>query len=65
MKKKKSKQTTKIPTTKLTKEQIFVCEMIWGCVPLDIDWVIQSKPFIEGMKKIKNGEWDEIKNITP
>ncbi len=30
----------------------FCCELIWGGVPVDKDWVLQSKLFIEMAPKI-------------
>ncbi len=47
---------------KLTKEEKFVCEMTWGGVPVDIDWVRNSKLFGEHMKKFKNGDYKKFEN---
>ncbi len=46
----------------LTKEEKFVCEMTWGGVPVDTDYVRESKLFNEYMKKFKNGDYKEIFN---
>ena len=29
----------------LTKKEIFICEITWGCVPIDIQFVRNSKLF--------------------
>lgn len=47
---------------KLNKEEIFVCEMIWGGVPIDTIWVRNSKKFEQAMIDYKNGKWEEFKN---
>ena len=44
----------------LNKTEIFVCEMLWGGVPVDVAWVRLSKLFIDGMERYKNGEWDDV-----
>ena len=50
----------KINTKKLSKTEKFVCEMIWGGVPVDIAWIRNSKLFIDGLVLFENGEWKEI-----
>lgn len=40
----------------LSKEEKFVCEIIWGGVPVDVIWVKQSKLFIEALENFKKGE---------
>lgn len=44
---------------KLSKIEIFVCEMIWGCVPTDVDFVRNSNFFKEGLKRFENKEFDK------
>jgi hypothetical protein len=42
----------------LNKEEKFVCEMIWGGVPVDVVWVRNSKFFQENLKGFKRwGHW--------
>lgn len=36
----------KFPTKKEEEEYINICEIIWGCVPVEVDWAIQTKPYI-------------------
>ena len=56
---------------KLDKKEKFVCEMIWGGVHEDVDYVRNSNLFKEGLKKFDNGDynnfWDyenKIKNAN-
>jgi len=44
----------------LTKEEKFVCTMIWGCIPIDILFVRNSKLFQAGMIRFEKGEWKEF-----
>lgn len=44
----------------LTKIERFVCEMVWGNVPLDVVWVRESTIFKQGTKRFNDGEWKEI-----
>ena len=37
-------------TKGFNKQEKFVCELIWGGTPVDIDWVRESKLFIEGVR---------------
>lgn len=30
---------------------IEICTQLWGCVPVDITWAINTKPYIEYLKK--------------
>lgn len=43
----------------LNKNEQFVCEILWGGVPLDVQWVRNSKMFIEGMRKFEQGEYNK------
>ena len=36
----------KFPNKKEENEYINICEIIWGCVPFDVDWAIKTKPYI-------------------
>jgi len=45
---------------KLNKKQKFVCEMIWGGVPVDTDWVLSSNLFKKSYEEFENGKWEEI-----
>ena len=45
---------------KLNKQERFVCEILWGGIPVDTIWVRESKMFIEGMKRYENGEFKEV-----
>lgn len=29
----------------LNKKEIFICEITWGCIPIDVNWVRNSKLF--------------------
>jgi hypothetical protein len=69
MKRAKNQKIVLVPAKPLTKEEIFVSEIVWGCVPViwinkikyhDGDWIRQAKPFIAGMERFKNGEWREL-----
>ena len=44
----------------LNKIEKFVCEMIWGGIPVDIVWVRESKLFDAGVRKFETGVWDEL-----
>ena len=47
-------------TKSLSKEERFVCEMIWGGVPVDVVWVRNSKLFQENLKGFMRwGGWKE------
>lgn len=51
-------------TKSLSKEEKFVCEMIWGGVPVDVAWVRNSKFFQENLKGfMKWGEWGKILEV--
>ncbi len=51
-------------TKSLSKEEKFVCEMIWGGVPVDVVWVRNSKFFQENLKGfMKWGEWVKILEV--
>ncbi len=50
---------------KLTREEKFVCEMIWGGVPVDEAWVRTSKYFQVGMEKFATGVWNEFLPTKP
>lgn len=41
----------------LTYREKFTCEMIWGGVPTDTDYVRGSSLFNEGLKRFDKGEW--------
>lgn len=41
----------------LTYREKFTCEMIWGGVPTDNDYVRNSALFQEGLKRYDSGEW--------
>lgn len=42
------------------KDEKFVCEMLWGGVPVDVGWARETKMFQEGMKKFAEGYWKEV-----
>lgn len=44
----------------LAKKEEFVCQMIWGCVPIDIVFVRNSNLFVGGLKRFENEEWKEL-----
>lgn len=45
----------------LTKEEKFVCEMIWGGDPVDVSWVRNNKFFQENLSGfLRWGNWKEI-----
>ena len=69
MKKVRLQKIVLTPAKPLTKEELFVTGMIWGCTPIiyidkrkyhDGDWIRSSKSFIIGMERFKNGEWKEL-----
>lgn len=33
------------PNKKEELRYIDICETIWGCVPIDVDWAIETKPY--------------------
>ena len=33
------------PNKKEELKYIDICETIWGCVPIDVDWAIETKPY--------------------
>ena len=37
----------------------FICEMIWGGVPVDVAWARQTVPFKEGCIKFESGVWND------
>lgn len=37
----------------LTKFEKFICEMTWGCIPVDIDFIRNSKLFQSKLKETK------------
>ncbi len=41
----------------LTYREKFTCEMIWGGIPTDIDWIKASQMFNDGLKSFDNAEW--------
>ena len=44
----------------LNKKEKFVCEMIWGSIPTDLNFVRNSNLFKEGMKKFESGIWNDF-----
>lgn len=46
----------------LTKKERFVCTMIWGGVPLDVQWVRRTEIFKNGMKRFESGKWKKLHN---
>lgn len=36
---------------KYTKQQLEICYLVWGCVPIDYNWVIKSHLFITKLKQ--------------
>lgn len=44
----------------LTYREKFTCEMIWGGVPTDTDYVRGSNLFNEGLKRFDSGEWAQF-----
>lgn len=41
----------KFPTKKEEEEYIEICEIIWGCVPIDVDWAVETKPYKRKLNK--------------
>ena len=52
----------------LNKIEKFVCEIIWGAVPVDADWVRETQIFKDGVLRFEKGEfkqlWSWQKNIS-
>lgn len=46
----------------LTYREKFTCEMIWGGVPTDTDYVRGSNLFNDGLKRYDSGEWAYLDN---
>lgn len=46
----------------LTKEQVFVCEITWGCVPVDTEFVLNSNLFKENWGLFKIGNFNHLYN---
>jgi len=44
----------------LNKIEKFVCEITWGNIPLDINWIRNSKLFIGKMKEFEEGKYREL-----
>ena len=44
----------------LNRDERFVCEILWGNVPVDVQWARNSKIFIEGRRKFERGEYSKI-----
>ena len=44
----------------LSKEERFVCEMLWGGIPAEVLWVRNSKMFMEGVNRFDRGEWKSL-----
>ncbi len=44
----------------LNKKERFICEMIWGGVPTDVNFVRNSNMFKEGIKKFESGIWNDF-----
>ena len=42
----------------LNKKEVFICEIAWGCVPVDVNWIRNSKLFLETMAR-----FDEYKHL--
>jgi hypothetical protein len=42
----------------LTKDEKFICELLWGCIPTDVAFVRNSKLFQEKFLKL-----DELKKL--
>jgi hypothetical protein len=46
----------------MNREEKFVCEMIWGGVPLDQEWAKGTNIFQRAMRDFKNGKWNDLFN---
>jgi len=42
------------------KDEKFVCEMLWGNVPIDVAWARGTTMFENGMKRFADGEWTDL-----
>jgi len=53
----------------MNKQEKFVCELTFGGIPVDIQWVKNSKLFQENMQKFKEGQFNndlyELLNKKP
>ncbi len=52
----------------LTKIEQFICQMIWGGIPMtknwgeyDVEFIRNSNYFKQGVKTYESGEWDKYK----
>lgn len=45
----------------LSKSEKFVCEMIWGNIPVEVAWIRDATVFQNGMKRFEtDSEWKRI-----
>jgi hypothetical protein len=51
---------TNVPEKALNKIEKFVCEITWGCIPMDMKFVRNSLLFKANMVKYENGEYNEL-----
>ena len=47
-------------TKGLSKIEKFVCEITWGNIPQDTNWIRNSKLFIGKMKEFEEGKFKEL-----
>lgn len=48
----------------LSKEEKFVCTLIWGAIPIDENWIRNTKLFEQSMERFKvDTEWQELYKI--
>lgn len=48
----------------LTKEERWVCEILFGGVPTDTKWVRECDKFIKEMEEFNKGKWDDLYQRT-
>lgn len=41
---------------------ILICESIWGCIPIDVDWAINTKIYQEYLNTIKKSIYEQKKD---
>jgi hypothetical protein len=44
----------------LSKKERFLCEIIWGGIPSDVDFVLNSTLFKQSLASFNNGKWLDI-----
>ena len=51
------------PSKKEEEEYIYICETIWGCVPIEVDWAIDTKPYKNYLNKINKPKMSKFEFI--